>query len=219
MAFVNISKPSGLAPVTTLSGSDWTGKGRMYAIPISDATNNYFPGDLVTLPSTPGGGDINGLPLCTMYTAGTRPVIGVIQSVGINPQGGPYINPNDLSKTYAPITKTVPYYAFVLDDPNIIYEIQETGASTNLTTAVVGLNATIVLGAATTAAVPGVFVSQTQLNNAVAPTTTLTLPLKIMSLAQRPDNHFQTSPTTGGGSQKWWVILNNHFYSQRPTIS
>lgn len=219
MAFSNPNKPAGLAPVTTIPGYDWTGKGRMYAIPTSDATYNYFPGDLVTLAATPGGGDVNGLPICAMYTAGTRPVIGVIQSVGIIPQGGPYINPNNLALTYAPITKTQTYYAYVIDDPYVVYEIQEVGASTNLTTAVVGLNATIVLGAASTAAVPGVFVSQTQLNNAVAPTTTSTLPLKIISLAQRPDNHFVTSPTTGGGSQKWWVMLNNHFYSARPTIS
>lgn len=219
MAFTNPNKPAGLSPVTTLSGADWTGKGRMYAIPTSDSTYNYFPGDLVTLNAAPGGGDANGLPYCAMYTAGTRPVIGVIQSVGTNPQGGPYINPNNLALTYAPITKTVPYYAYVLDSPDIIYEIQETGASTNLTTAVCGLNATIVLGAASTAANPGVYVSQTMLNNASAPTTTATLPLKILQLAQRPDNHFVTSPSTGGGYQKWWVMLNNHFYRSTPTVS
>ena len=28
MAFVNPNKPSGLSPIATLSGSDWTGKGR-----------------------------------------------------------------------------------------------------------------------------------------------------------------------------------------------
>jgi hypothetical protein len=210
MAFTNPNKPAGLSPVATLSGSDWTGKGRMYAIPTSDSTYNYFPGDLVSL-SASAGGDVNGLPLITMCTAGST-AVGVIQAVGINPQGGPYINPNNLALTYAPVTKTQTYYALVLDDPNIIFEIQEGGTGTNLTTSVVGLNANILLGSASTAATPtGVYVSQTTLTNASAPTTTNTLNLKIVSFAQRIDNHFVTSPSTNG-YQKWWVLINNHQY-------
>ncbi|SRR6266404_1667994 len=211
MAFTNPNKPSGLSPVATLSGSDWTGKGRMYAIPTSDTTNNYFPGDLVSLVAGGAGGDTFGLPLISLTAAGAA-AVGVIQAVGTVAQGGPYINPNDLSKTFAPLTKTVTYYAFVLDDPNIIWEIQEGGAGTNLTTAVIGRNANILLGAASTAANPGVFVSQTVMTDTAAPATTATLNLKILSLAQRPDNHFVTSPATGGGGQKWWVLINNHSY-------
>lgn len=212
MAFTNPNKPSGLSPVATLSGSDWTGKGRMYAIPTSDTTNNYFPGDLVSLVAGGAGGDTNtGLPLISLTAAGAA-AVGVIQAVGTNPTGGPYINPNDLSKTYAPLTKTVPYYAYVLDDPNIIFEIQEGGAGTNLTAVVIGRNANILLGAASTAANPGVYVSQTVMTDTAAPTTTATLNLKIISLAQRPDNHFVTVPATGGGGQKWWVLINNHSY-------
>jgi hypothetical protein len=205
MAFVNPNKPSGLSPVATLSGSDWTGKGRVYAIPTSDATYNYFPGDLV---SRATGGDVNGLPTVTMTTAGST-AVGVIQSIGTQ-LTGPYINPNNLSLIYAPITKLQVYYAFVLDDPNIVFEVQEGGAGTNLTTTIVGLNANILLGAASTAAVPGVFVSQTTLTNTAAPTTTSTLNLKILSLAQRPDNHFVVSPTLS--FQKWWVLINNHSF-------
>jgi hypothetical protein len=26
------------------------------------------------------------------------------------------------------------------------------------------------------------------------------------------DNAFVTSPATGGGAQKWWVLINNHYY-------
>jgi hypothetical protein len=214
MAFTNPNKPSGLSPVATLSGSDWTGKGRMYAIPTSDSTYNYFPGDVVSLAAA-AGGDVWGLPLITMCTAGST-AVGVIQAVGVNPQGGPYINPNNLALTYAPITKTQTYYAFVLDDPMIIYEVQEGGAGTNLTTAVVGLNANLLLGAAATAATPGVYVSQTTMTNNAAPTTTATLNFHIISLAQRPDNHFVTSPATGGGGQKWWVTLQNNQYVSRP---
>src|SRR5271170_2198576 len=102
MAFVNPNKPSGLSPVATLSGSNWTGKGRMYAIPTSDSTYNYFPGDLVSLAGA-AGGDVNGLPLITMCAAGAT-AVGVIQAVGTNPQGGPFVNPNNLATIFAPVT-------------------------------------------------------------------------------------------------------------------
>jgi hypothetical protein len=210
MAFVNPNKPSGLSPVATLSGSDWTGKGRMYAIPTSDATYNYFPGDLVALSAT-AGGDVNGLPLITMCAAGAT-AVGVIAAVGTNPQGGPYIDPNNLSRTYAPVTKLQTYYALVVDDPNMIFEIQENAVAASLTTAAVQLNANIILGAAATAANPGVYVSQTLLNNNTPPGTTNTYNLKILSLAQRPDNHFVSTLAGVGSYQKWWVMINNHAY-------
>jgi hypothetical protein len=213
MAFVNPNKPSGLSPVATLSGSDWTGKGRWYAIPTTDSTYNYFPGDLVALVGggSAGGDTATGLPYVSMCAAGAT-ALGVIQAVGIYPSG-PAIDPNNLSRTYAPLTKSVTYYAFVLDDPNIVYEIQEGGTGTNLTaSSACGRNANILLGAAATASAPGVYVSQTTLTDTAAPSTSSTLNLKIIAFAQRPDNHFVTTPSTGGGSQKWWVLINNHAY-------
>ena len=66
MAFVNISKPSGLSPVRYLNGATYDGKGQMYSIAAAD-TNPYFPGDLVTPTAT---GDVNGIPGITLATAG-----------------------------------------------------------------------------------------------------------------------------------------------------
>lgn len=209
MAFVNQNKLSGLSLVSSISSSNLTGKGRMYSIPTSDSTYNYFPGDLVALA---GGGDANGLPNVALCAAGAT-AVGVIQAIGTNPVGGPYINPNNLALTYAPITKTVPYYAFVLDDPELIWEIQEVGTGTNLTATAVGLNANLLLGAASTAATPTNYLSQTGITDTAAPTTTSTLNFQIVSFAQRVDNHFVTSPATGGGYQKWWVRINNHAFS------
>jgi hypothetical protein len=211
MAFANPNKLSGLSPVGYLNGANYDGKGRLYVIPTTDATNNYFVGDLVALV---GGGDTNnptGLPLITIGTAG-NPAVGVIVAVGTNVAGGPYLNPANLgATTFAPITKTVPYYALVADDPNIIFEIQE-GTGTALTTSVVGLNAEIHAGSGTTNANPnanGFYLSSQYLDNGVAPTTTSTFNLKILSLAQRVDNHFVTGTNT---FQKWWVLINNHQY-------
>lgn len=197
----NPNKPAGLSPVATLSGSDWTGKGRMYYIASTD-TNAYYPGDLVTLS---GSGDATrGIPGITLATAGAV-AVGVLMAAGTNPDGGPYVNPNQLQLTSVPGTKTQAYYAYVLDDPFIIYEIQEGGSGTNLTASAIGNNANILYAAPAT----GVAVSGTTLNNASVATTS-TLNLKIMGLARRQDNNFVSG--TGGGAQKWWVMINNHNY-------
>jgi hypothetical protein len=209
MAFVNPSKPAGLSPVRYLNGATYDGKGQVYSIATSD-TNPYFPGDLVTPTAT---GDSNGIPGITLATAGNVAVgvvvaVGTILSATYLVPGGPYINPNNLNIVNRPSgTQSTVYYALVADDPNIIYEIQEGGAGTNLTTAACNNNANILYAAPAT----GVNVSGTTLNNASV-ATTITLNLKVLRLGQRIDNHFVTSPATGGGAQKWEVIINNHVY-------
>src|SRR5476651_819305 len=98
MAFVNPNKPAGLAPKGNLLGSNWDSKGHVYCIPSTDATYNYFIGDLVSL--TAGGGDANGIPYIALTAAGAA-AVGVIVAVGMAPAlalaagAGPYINPND----------------------------------------------------------------------------------------------------------------------------
>lgn len=217
MAAPNVNKPAGLSPVQTLTAANWSQKTNWYCIPSTDGTYNYMPGDLVALT---GGGDTNGTPYIAQAAAGAAAVgvivgVGLAQSIsGILPFGGPPINPNNLAQVYAPITKTANYYALVVDDPNTIFEIQEGSsvATTNLTATSVGLNANIALGANTTAATPVGFLSNTYLDNHTAPTTSSTLNLKILRLVPRLDNHFVTVPATGGGYQKWWVLINNHQY-------
>jgi hypothetical protein len=199
----NPNKPAGLSPVKYLNGAKYDGKGQMYCI-LAANTNAFYVGDMVTPQS---GGDGRGIPAITVAAAGAVSC-GVIVAVGTNADGGPYINPNDLSKVFRPSGAQTPiYYALVSDDPNIIYEVQEGGAGTNLTQTSCGRNANIVVAAPAT----GVVVSGTMLDNGSV-TTTNTLNLKIISLARRPDNAFTTTPATGGGFQKWWVIINNHTY-------
>lgn len=210
MAFVNPNKPAGLSPVKYLNGAKWTGQANMYAVAAAD-TNGYWVGDLVTLASS---GDLTtGLPGFTLATAGNV-AVGVIVAIGTGGvgqgggAGGPIINPNDLSVIHRPAAaQATAWYALVSDDPNLIYEIQEGGSGTNLTAAIIGENADIVYAAPAT----GVAVSGTTLNNGAIDTTS-TRNLKVLSFAQRVDNHFVTSPATGGGAQKWWVMINNHNY-------
>jgi hypothetical protein len=219
MAFVNPSKPAGLSPIAYLSGAAWNGQARMYFIAAAD-TNGYWPGDVVTLAAA--GDAATGIAGVTLATAG-NPAVGVVVAVaGPNNSvsssgngggaGGPPINPNNLLITARPAAaQTTGWYAWVADDPNLIFEIQEGGAGTNLTQAVLGNNANFIYAAGTTVGGNGYGYSGTTLNNGSV-ANTATLNLKIYSFAQRIDNHFVTSPTTGGGAQKWWVLLNNHQY-------
>jgi hypothetical protein len=209
MAFVNPLKPAGLSPVKYLGGANYDGKGQIYSI-LAANTNPFFFGDFVTLVGggTAAAADANGIPAITLATAGGGG-IGAIVGIGTTPFGGPYVNPANQGNLASRPSGAQPinYYALVSDDPNIIYEVQEGGAGTNLTNAATSRNANIVYAAPAT----GVFVSGTQINNATV-NTTATLDLKLLRLAPRADNHFVTSPATGGGGQKWWCLINNHLF-------
>jgi hypothetical protein len=209
MAIVNPNKPAGLSPVAYLNGANYDGKVRMYSI-LAANTNPFYVGDLVVpvAGGTATASDSRGIPAVTLATAGNA-AVGVIVAVGTTPDGGPYANPANLNQNYRPTgAQAVNYYAAVSDDPNIIYEIQEGGAGTNLTNAAVLRNANIVYAAPAA----GVYVSGTTLDNGTV-AVTATLNLKILGFARRPmDNAFVTTPATGGGAQKWWVLINNHYY-------
>ena len=192
----NANRPTGLAPVKYLGGADWDGKVNIYYI-ASDDTNAFFPGDPVTLS---GNGDsVRGIPGVTIGVAGAA-CVGALVAIGVNPDGGPYIDPDNLSLTSAPATKTKAYYVAVADDPNIIFEMQEIGTGTQLTSAEIGLNADFVAGTPAT----GVKYSGYQINN-VGEATTSTLNLKLLGLVRRLDNAF-------GAYAKWLVLINNHNY-------
>jgi hypothetical protein len=210
MAFVNPNKPAGLSPIKYLSGANYDGKGQLYSI-LAAVTSAFYVGDLVDLAA---GGDSNGIPAIALATAGSLFHVGVIVAIGAVPQGGPYINVANMGSTINRPSGAQPqnYYALVSDDPNIIYEIQEGGTGTNLAPGTFTGNTNILYAAPAA----GVFVSGTTLQNNPAPTTTATLDLKVLRLAQRIDNHFVTNPATGGGAQKWEVLINNHQFASRP---
>lgn len=192
----NPNKVSGLTPVRYLNGADWDGRGNMYMIGTGDS-NQISIGDPVKLS---GDGDsTRGIPGVVQATAGAT-CVGVVVAIGTNPDGGPYIDPTNLTLIQAPATKTVSYYALVVDDPNVIFEIQEGGAGSNLTSANIGENIDFVAAAPAT----NVKVSGFYANNA-AHDTTSTRNLKLLGLARRTDNAF-------GQYAKWLVLINNHHY-------
>ena len=193
----NVNKPSGLSPVKYLNGADWDGRVNIYSIAAAN-TNAFYVGDPV-VPS--GDADTLGIMGVTVLTPGTGPIVGVIAAIGVNPDGGPYIDPNNLSRTFRPSgAASSVYYVAVCDDPNVIYECQEVGTGTAFTSAEVGLNCNLVLAAPATGAV----YSGAQLNNATEATTS-SLDVKLLGLARKAGNAF-------GAYAKWNVLINNHAY-------
>lgn len=192
----------GFAPVKLLSGADWDGRGNMYYIDSTD-TNAYNIGDPVVLRA--GLDTKYGIPTITRATTGSNPMVGVILATGANPQGGPYIDPTNLTLVSVPATKTKSYYVLVADDPNIIFELQEGGAGYVVGNVIpstkVNNNATFAYVAPATGAAFSGTVLDAVTN---PPATTATFNLKLMGAVQRNDN----VPFTL--NQKWLVKINNH---------
>lgn len=189
----NVNAPSGLAPVQYKNGSPWTGQARMYVILQADP-NAYSIGDPVTLSGT---GDSTGVPGVTLATAGaSNAVLGPIVSAGGIVYGGPSADPTNLNTTVIPATKLKNYYVMVADDPNIVFEIQESTTGAALTTASVTKNANLLSGTNSG------YLSGWQFNNSTTGTGA-TLQLHLWGLAQRKDNAF-------GANAKWLCTINVH---------
>jgi hypothetical protein len=202
----NANRPWGLKPVKYLGGADWDSKGNVYHIPSTDSTSSYYVGDVVRLSGT---GDANGVPGITKYAAGdgttlSTPAVGVILAVGTNPNG-PWINPADLTKTWAPATKAVDYYALVADDPNTVFEVQEIGTGTALGAAAIGNNCNLSITANQTTG----YVSSTVLTND-SEAGTIGLDVRLLGLSQTPGNGF-------GAYARWLCIFCAHAF--RPGVS
>ncbi len=105
-------------------------------------------------------------------------------------------DPSNLNTTVVPATKTQNYYALVVDDPSVIFEVQEIGTGTALTAAEVGLNANLASGA------NNGYASGWLLDNSGEGGGS-TLQVRLLGLARRQDNAF-------GAYAKWLVKINNH---------
>lgn len=183
----NVNRPSGFAPVRGLVGN-WTGQANLYYIPSTDGSQ-YNIGDIV---QSAAGADANGIAQILKPATSTS---GFFRGVIIGFQ----INPSNLTVLNVPATKTQAYYAWVVDDPNVILECTDDGITTaNFVAASVGLNTGFTV-ANPTAPSP---VSASVLTSSTFQTTN-TLPLKILGLDQRVGNGF-------GAYARWLVKFNGH---------
>lgn len=184
--------PQGLQPVRKLDGSAWTSSLNSYQI-VTTYADSMFTGDPVTI-GTDGylargvaGSAIVGVFMGVKYTDST----GTVKFM-------PYWPGNPGVQTGSTVE------ALVLDDPNLVFSIQETNGSgaagTPLALADRGLNANFLYTAGNTATGQ----SAVSLNNATE-ANTITLNLKIIDLDPTPGNAL-------GSFANWLVTVNNHLY-------
>lgn len=190
----NINAPRGLVPVRYLDASAWNGATNMYYIPSTDPSA-YSPGDIVKSAAVSDGNGVMGI----QKALGTDIIRGVF--IGFM-QSPPYVNsflaPTlDLTLQTIPAVKTRSYYAFIVDDPTVIFEVMDDGL-TVLTATAVNKNASLTV----TNPTPPVQNSATVLTTASV-AVTATLNFRIMGLVQRDDNTF-------GQFARWLVRANQH---------
>lgn len=188
----NSNRPSGFSPVQYLNGAPWNGQARLYSIDASYGTALYI-GDPV---KSGGGADVNGVPNIVIgsTTGGLRGVI-----VGLGKYEGLIANSSNLEITYRPASDAAVWYAMVVDDPNVLFEVQEESNGTQLAATEVGLNTISKSGTGNGYVSGWMIPSQTGATAA----TTATLQLKLFSLVRRVDNAF-------GAYAKWLVQINVH---------
>lgn len=188
----NVDTPFGLKPVKHLDGSPWNGKYNIYSISANDATAT-FVGDLVTMDGT---ADATGLyPGVKQTTADDDTIVGVAIGFGTTPDL--IANPDSLATRYRPAS--VLRYVAVVDDPTVIFEIQEDSAGGAIAITAVGNNADVVVGSGSTTT----GTSAMELDSSDVGTTAGDL--RIMRVVNRPDNAL-------GTNCKWEVMINTHIY-------
>jgi hypothetical protein len=195
----NNDTPLGGVPIKHRNGAPYNGACNAYYLPAA-YDQAMFIGDAVLITGTSNtalykGNEPGTLPEINLATAGsTTYLTGFI--VGFD------VDADDLTKTYN--TAKNERIAYVADDPDLVFEIQEDGGGTVLDATDVGNNALLVY---THAGSTLNGKSGAELDRSSA-ATTATHKLKILRLVNRSDNAL-------GDSAKWEIMINLH--SQRYT--
>lgn len=187
--------PQGFKPSRYLNGAAWNGAANLYYIPQAD-TNQYNVGDAV---KSAAGSDPNGLPQVAKITNGTDTARGVI--IGClrqTPNNPSLVGINlDLTIQNIPATKQQNYWVLVVDDPQVLFELQDDGLNV-LTGTAANKNASFTV---TNPTAPSQ--NSASVLNTASVATTQALNLRIFGLVQKPNNAF-------GAYATWLVKFNQH---------
>ena len=189
----NANRPAGFIPTQYLGGTEWNGQARLYSIAAAYATALQV-GDPVI---SSGTADVNGVP-GVILGAATGALRGVI--VGIGTSEALIANIANPNITYRPAAATTnDWYCMVVDDPAVLFEIQEKSGAQQLAATEIGLNTVPVLAAGSGFVSGWTLASYTD----ATPNTTATLQLRLMGLVRRQNNAF-------GAYAKHLVKINVH---------
>ena len=198
----NVSRINGFKPVKHLNGSPYNGQANIYELVANDGTLTNV-GDLV---KADGGTGTTNYPTCIRGGTSGEVTSGLYLGVvvgfiildgtsGAN-QTQPSLDvPNQVSR--AASTKRL---ALVADDPTLIFEVQD-GGTVPCTKTLIGMNTGFLATVGST--VTG---ASGMTTGTTAPTTTNSLPLKIMGIVNSPDNE------PAAAYQKLLVMINQHYY-------
>jgi hypothetical protein len=198
----NANRPSGYTPSQYINGAPWNGQARLYSI--AAAYNTALAvGDPVKSSGTSDAFGVPGIVLGSTTGALRGVIVGLYNSGSTNasPGGisvGNIINPNS---TVHPANDPNVWYAAVVDDPNVLFSVQEESNGTQLAAVDVGLNT---IGKSGT---NNGYASGWQIPSATgaSPATTATLQLRLFGLVQSP-----AGTNVFGAYAKWLVQINVH---------
>jgi hypothetical protein len=200
----NTDRPNGFKPVKHLSGAPYNGQANKYAAPAAETTAIGI-GDLVIISTKPTltPGKVPGVESIGTSSVTSGALVGCVVGVLVVDDTGSVsggASPGlDLPQYKAASTLK---YVLVADAPDLVFEAQEDSVGgTNFALADIGLNIAIQGGAASTTT----GLSAQELDSSVTPTTTNSLPLRVVGLVDRPDNEV-------GTNARWQVVINTHAY-------
>ncbi|MCP4613026.1 MAG: hypothetical protein GY845_30400 [Planctomycetes bacterium] len=185
----NADKPMGAVPVGHLNGSPWNGKFRMYYVPSTDSTA-IFIGDFV---KSAGSADATGKYPTVAQAAAGDAIRGVVIGFASQPQVA--FDVTDLGRAYRPASTAM--YAAVVDDPDVIFEVQEDSDAGAIAATAIGNNADVVVGSGDTTT----GLSAMELDSSDVATSTAQL--RILGVVDREDNEL-------GTNAKLLVLINEH---------
>lgn len=185
----NVSRTCGFTPVRHLNGMPWNGKARMYYIPVGNAVA-IFKGDAV---KSAGSADVTGKYASIAQAAAGDALRGVV--IGFSDQPFIAVDTGNLYRNYCPATTEM--YALVVDDPDVIFEIQEDNVGNDMTADMVGLATDIAVGSGDTAN------GKSGMELDSSDTATAAGQCKLLGVSNKEDNAL-------GTDCKWDVLIIEH---------
>jgi len=200
----NSNVPFGLRPIKHLNGSPWNGKLNVYYVSSAYATAMY-KGDLVAHSIVAAEYDSSGKYPAIKVAAAAEIAVGVVLGFSDNPNIS--AAPSNLLANYRPASSATLLYAWVCDDPNVIYEIQEDSDTTSMVAADVGGNGNIVAtGGSTVTGTSAHVLNSTDVHlSAGSGHTPANNQLRVLRLADKGNNAV-------GDYAVWEVLINTHSF-------